>query len=154
MIPTGPGKAIPSDSQERRVNVFAYGSLMYGPVWSRVVSGDYRSLRGTVRGFARLRIAGEVYPALVRAAPKSAVDGVLYLEVAEGDVAALDRFEGAQYARIPVTVVTEDGSTVDGWTYLFLDESRLEHAGWEPARFEGTDLRHFLDTYCRERGVS
>ena len=86
------------------MNVFTYGSLMYPRVWELVVSGHYRSLRGTVRGFERRRISGEVYPALVRGAPESAVEGVLYLDVSAADVAALDRFEGEPYARVETGV--------------------------------------------------
>ena len=133
------------------MNVFTYGSLMYPRVWERVVSGRYRSVRGTVRGFERRRISGEVYPALVRGAPEGAVEGVLYLEVSEADVAALDRFEGEPYARVEVVVDGADGSSYPASTYLYLDAARVEEAPWEAGRFEGEDLAYFLDTYCRER---
>ncbi len=76
------------------MNVFTYGSLMYRPVWERVVVGRYGAVEGTLRGYARRRITGEVYPALLRAEPESVVAGILYLDVSPRDLAALDHFEG------------------------------------------------------------
>ena len=135
------------------MNVFAYGSLMYRPVWKRVVAGEYRSEPGTIRGFERRRIAGQVYPALLPAPDDSALTGVLYRDVTAGDVRALDRFEGEgeAYRRIPVAVELGSGEVVEGWTYLYLDHGRVEADAWEPAHFEAEHLGHFLDTYCRER---
>lgn len=135
------------------MHVFTYGSLMYPPVWERVVSGRYPGRSGAVRGFARRRVAGEVYPGLIRATPTSAVEGIVYLDVSAADLAALDRFEGDAYERVLVTVELGGGESVEAWSYLFRDLSRLEEAVWEPARFEGPDLAHFLATYCRERGA-
>ena len=154
MIPNAPGKAIPATTEEPRVHVFTYGSLMYPLVWERVVAGRYRALPGTVRGFARRRIAGEVYPAMLRASPASAVEGVLYLDLSAGDVAALDHFEGSAYERIEVMVETADGDSYPAWSYLYVDSSRVEEAPWEPGRFAGEDLAYFIDSYCRERGIA
>ena len=134
------------------MHVFTYGSLMYPAVWERVVTGAYRALPATVRGFARRRIAGEVYPALVEAASDDAVEGILYLDVSARDLAALDRFEGEAYERIAVRVEGERGA-VEAWTYRFRELSRVEPASWEPAGFEREGLAHFLATYCRERGA-
>ena len=134
------------------MHVFTYGSLMYSPVWERVVTGSYRALPATVRGYARRRIAGEVYPALVDAESGDAVEGVLYLDVSAGDLAALDRFEGEAYERIAVRVEGEWGGA-EAWTYRYRELSRVEPAPWEPAAFERDGLARFLATYCRERGV-
>lgn len=135
------------------MNVFTYGSLMYRPVWERVVSGEYRAEPAALRGFERRRIAGEVYPALVRAAAGSVVRGVLYRDVAPADVRALDRFEaeGEAYSRLRVPVELGSGERVEGWAYLYLDEGSVEAGAWEPGRFEAEHLGYFLDTYCRER---
>jgi gamma-glutamylcyclotransferase (GGCT)/AIG2-like uncharacterized protein YtfP len=135
------------------MDIFTYGSLMYPAVWRRVVSGDYASCAATLHGYARRRIRGELYPALIRAVPESAVAGILYRDVSAADVAALDHFEGEgeAYSRIPVRVDLAGGGTVEAWTYLYLLSATGEESDWEPERFETRDLPRFLDTYCRER---
>jgi len=134
-------------------NVFTYGSLMYPSVWRRVVRGEYRSLRGEVRGYRRVRVAGASYPALIRAEPREVVAGVVYLDVSAADVARLDHFEaeGEAYSRVPVSVELRGGRPVEAWAYLALHPDRVEPAEWDPARFEAEDLARFLTTYCAER---
>lgn len=136
-------------------HVFTYGSLMYGPVWQRVVTGAYRQFAGRIRGYERRRISGETYPALIRARPESTVRGILYLDVSASDLKALDYFEdeGKTYARIRVPVELEDGGTLEAWTYLYLYPQRVEPAPWLPEHFEQGDLQRFLNTYCRDREV-
>ena len=135
------------------MDIFTYGSLMYPAVWRRVVTGAYAGGAATLRGYARRRIRGELYPALVRSVPESVVQGILYRGVSAADVAALDRFEGEgeAYARIRVPLELADGELSGAWTYLYLHSSRVEETAWEPTRFEMSDLARFLDTYCRER---
>lgn len=136
------------------MHVFTYGSLMYATVWSRVVSGRYRTQPATLRGFARRAIINEVYPALVAASPENSVQGLLYLDVSDPDLAALDRFEGEgdAYRRIRVTVESTDGLPLEAWAYLYLKPAQVEGADWVAERFEAEHLGHFLNTYGRERG--
>ena len=142
-----------SASSALAMHIFTYGSLMYAPVWQRVVTGSYDARAGRIRGYARQRIHGELYPALLAAAPESEVRGVLYLDVSPQDVEALDNFEGAgmDYRRIEVPVALEDGSVLNAATYLYLHPARVEEAPWDAERFEAEGLQRFLDTYCRTR---
>jgi gamma-glutamylcyclotransferase (GGCT)/AIG2-like uncharacterized protein YtfP len=135
------------------MHIFTYGSLMYRPVWERVVAGEYRAEAATVRGFSRRRIRGELYPALVRAAPDAEVAGVLYRDVSAPDVAALDRFEGEgeAYSRILVRIHLAGGGVEQGWSYLYLRRDLVEDSPWDPELFETDGLERFLATYCRER---
>lgn len=134
------------------MNVFTYGSLMHRLVWDRVVTGDYPAQPGTIRGFERRRIIGEVYPALVVGPPESEVSGVVYLDVSAADLAALDRFEGEAYRRIEVPVDTADRPGARAWTYAFVPVDRVDAAAWDPQKFAAEHLDYFLATYCRERG--
>jgi gamma-glutamylcyclotransferase (GGCT)/AIG2-like uncharacterized protein YtfP len=127
-------------------NVFAYGSLMYASVWTRVVAGDYAQADALLRGYARRRIRGEVYPALL-AEPGGSVAGVAYLGVAPADLVALDQFEGEPYRRIEVPVELGDGRVVSACTYLYLRPDRVEAHPWDPERFERAELAYFLATY-------
>ncbi len=135
------------------MHVFTYGSLMYRQVWDRVVAGGYQARAGTVRGFVRVRVNNEAYPALLRGPAQSAVPGVLYLDVSASDLATLDRFEdeGKAYGRIPVSVELDDASALDACAYLFLHPDRVDGSPWEPERFEAEGLQHFVNTYLRDR---
>jgi cation transport regulator ChaC len=70
------------------MHVFTYGSLMYRRVWEHVITCTYPSCSGVIHGYARRRIGGKTYPALVQAAPDT-VEGVVYLHVSARDLAAL-----------------------------------------------------------------
>ena len=49
-------------------NLFVYGSLMYEPVWRRIVRGEFQSTRASLRGYRRLCVVNEDYPAIVKGA--------------------------------------------------------------------------------------
>ena len=127
-------------------HVFTYGSLMFPPVWSLVVAGRYRSLAGTLAGHARFAVDAQDYPGMVVRSGAS-VDGVLYLDVDEADLARLDRFEGDDYRRAMVDVATAEG-TLPAETYVYLQAERLLASPWDPAAFA---MQRFIDTYCRDR---
>ena len=115
---------------------------MSAQVWGRVVAGSYKSAPGKVRGFARRRIRGVSYPALIREA-SGEVEGILYCEVGEEDIARLDHFEGEAYARIQVMVEVA-GTTVEAYTYLFLERERVNLSEWTMDSF---DAAAFLRDY-------
>ncbi|MNR79307.1 AIG2-like family protein [compost metagenome] len=125
------------------MHIFTYGSLMFPPIWQRVVRGHYRSATATLSAYARYALRDDSYPGMV-AQPDSVVEGVLYYDVDAQDVAELDRFEGHEYRREEVNVVIESGASVIACTYIFLAEQRLSGLPWEP---QGFRLSRFIDTY-------
>ncbi|MGE5622691.1 MAG: gamma-glutamylcyclotransferase family protein [Bacillota bacterium] len=127
-------------------HVFTYGSLMFAPVWQRVVRGHYRSAPARLDGFARYAITGETYPGMV-AQQGASVAGLLYFDVDAGDLAALDAFEGADYRRDRVRVALAAG-TADAQTYLYLRPEKLTSLPWSPEAFQ---MERFIGTYCRDR---
>ena len=131
---------------------------MFAAVWTRVVAGSYRSLPAMLGGFRRQRVRGKDYPALEHApagAAGAAIDGILYLDVAAADLAALDEFEGPDYRRIkvPVTLRQEAaagmpiGSEVVADTYLFVAPDKVEPRDWDPVEFERERIGRFLREY-------
>jgi gamma-glutamylcyclotransferase (GGCT)/AIG2-like uncharacterized protein YtfP len=128
-------------------HVFTYGSLMFDPVWQRVVRGRYRSTPATLDGHVRLIVEGETYPGMI-VRTGSQVAGVLYFDVDTADLAALDYFEGQDYERICVSVNTDFDGIVQAETYLYLPVQRLLDQAWEPGAFQ---MQRFLQTYCREK---
>ncbi|HVL77420.1 MAG TPA: gamma-glutamylcyclotransferase family protein [Noviherbaspirillum sp.] len=122
------------------MHIFTYGSLMFSEVWQRVVPGSHASVPARLPGYRRSAIRGVSYPGI--AADDSAqVDGRLYLDVAAEDLAALDRFEGGEYARVAVSVVLEDGARFEAQAYVYLYPDKLTGAVWDPGHF---DCAHFL----------
>lgn len=83
--------------------LFAYGTLLFPPVLHAVVGRVPRSIAATLEGFARRRVAGELFPAIVEA-PGERVAGVVYLALDDRAWRRLDAFEGDLYERRSVVV--------------------------------------------------
>lgn len=128
-------------------NVFTYGSLMFPEVWRRVVRGEYRSAPAVLDGHARYALAGETYPGTI-ARSGASVAGIVYFDVSDADVAALDAFEGSEYRRDQVQVSLASGEAADAHTYIYLLPQKLSESPWLPETFQ---MQRFLGTYCRER---
>ncbi|WP_324100683.1 gamma-glutamylcyclotransferase family protein [Noviherbaspirillum sp.] len=129
------------------MHVFTYGSLMFPEVWTRVVRGACRSAPARLDGFARFEIHGETYPGMVPMTGDS-VSGVLYFDVADEDVAALDAFEGEEYRRDTVNVVLESGEALAAGAYVYLLPQKLSESPWRPGAFR---MERFIETYCRDK---
>ncbi|QDZ29981.1 gamma-glutamylcyclotransferase family protein [Noviherbaspirillum sp. UKPF54] len=128
-------------------HVFTYGSLMFAPVWQRVVRGHYRSEPARLDGFARFAIRSQTYPGMV-AQDGAAVAGVLYFDVDERDMAALDAFEGQDYRREAVCVASAAGCMREAQAYIYLLPQNLLPLPWRPEAFQ---MERFIGTYCRDR---
>lgn len=127
--------------------VFTYGSLMFGQIWSRVVRGEYASTRAVAAGHARYAIKDETYPGMI-AQSGGTVEGVLYFDVVQDDIAALDAFEGGEYRRESIAVTLAGGETVQADTYIYLAIERLSESPWLPEAFQ---MERFIGSYCREK---
>ena len=128
-------------------NVFTYGSLMFAPVWERVVRGRYRHAKAVLERHARFALVDDTYPGMVSAADGS-VSGVVYFDVDGPDLAALDHFEGNEYRRTDVQLRLHDDTPLAAQTYLFEALGRLSDQPWDPERFA---MDRFLDSYCRDK---
>lgn len=134
--------------------LFAYGSLMFAPVWQRVTGLSRAGVPASLEGFARHAVRGETYPALL-ADPDGRVDGRLYADLSDAVLAMLDRFEGPDYRRIQVSVsLTEGGSAVPAFVYLYIkpDQAQAEH--WDVAAFEREGMSRFMREYCGFEGTA
>jgi gamma-glutamylcyclotransferase (GGCT)/AIG2-like uncharacterized protein YtfP len=130
------------------VDIFTYGSLMFGAVWRQVVSGRYRRVPARLKGWRRLSIRDRDYPAAIPG--RGAIEGILWRRVRPSDVERLDRFEGDEYIRVPCTVeVPGPQDRVGAHVYQFRSAgaSRLTERPWDPARFERIALRRFLSRF-------
>ncbi len=130
------------------MHLFTYGSLMYPPVWNRVVAGRYACCPATLAGYRRLQVRGEAYPALWPGEPGDRVTGVLYFDLQPADLGRLDRFEGEQYEHLRVICQTDAGPQ-EALAYGFRAHCRalLGTADWDPAWFEREGLKAFIRRY-------
>jgi len=128
-------------------NIFVYGSLMFEPVWNRVVTGKYSKIRGQLFGYARFGIKGEHYPALIE--QSGTVDGVIWMDVSAADIKKLDSFEGEYYRRSQVFVADSHDRCLDCDTYVIADNYRdlLEDQPWDAEHFRENYLQRFIEDY-------
>jgi gamma-glutamylcyclotransferase (GGCT)/AIG2-like uncharacterized protein YtfP len=130
-------------------NVFTYGSLMFQPVWERVVTGTYESAPATIQGFRRLAVMGKEHPGLVIAKGAPPMLGRMYYDVSLDDIARLDQFETERYVRVSVAA-TINGTAVAAETYMALNLDELSDDDWDVGRFEREGLPKFLATYVAQ----
>ena len=130
------------------MQVFTYGSLMFDPVWRRVVRGRYRAEPASVEGLQRGRLRGESYPGLWPGEPGDRVVGVLYRDVGRSDLVALDRFEGEQYQRRP-WICRVGEACLSAELYLLSPAYRRRRSSrpWDPEWFARQGLAQFLRPY-------
>jgi len=144
------------------VNVFTYGSLMYEAVWSRVVRGQYPWVAARLPGFRRLAIRDAAYPAVVPGAGGEVL-GRLWLGVSPADAERLDIFEGAEYLRQEVRVLTAPADRapdldaakhslqrdcgVTAQCYVWREPARLLAQPWDAAAFEREHLATFAQCH-------
>jgi gamma-glutamylcyclotransferase (GGCT)/AIG2-like uncharacterized protein YtfP len=128
-------------------NLFVYGSLMYEPVWRRIVRGEFRSTRASLRGYRRLCVVNEDYPAIVKGA--GIVAGLVWLGVDDENLHRLDEFEGDPYRRASGAVIGDDGSEIPADYYELRESHRgmVSEVEWDAREFERRGLARFLDRY-------
>lgn len=129
------------------MNLFCYGALMFEPVLSRIVRGNYQSARGTVQGFKRKRVKNETHPcALV--SEKESLHGVVYFNVSSSDMKLLDAFEGSEYRRIGTVCRLVDGKEIEVEIYVWNQSPDLvSEEDWDVSWFETVGIHQFLSRY-------
>jgi gamma-glutamylcyclotransferase (GGCT)/AIG2-like uncharacterized protein YtfP len=135
------------------MTLFTYGSLMFEPVWRRLVAHPCASMRAELPGFRRERVTGETYPGIVRDAAAQTT-GRVYFGVNAEDLRRLDHFEGAAYQRTRVTVrfAAPSGAAVsiEVETYVFRDETALSGEPWAPEAFEREWAEGFFERHAAQ----
>lgn len=127
--------------------VFAYGTLEIEPVMHTVTRKRFAARAARLEGYARYLMVGRHYPGIV-ARRGHTTTGTLYLDVDQATLWRLDRFEGHNYRRRPVTVVTVDGERLRAWTYVILQHRKrlLGPQPWDRERFVREHLGAFMAT--------
>jgi len=128
------------------VNVFTYGSLMFAPVWSRVVANSYEKFKAILQGYDRKAVQGETYPVIIPSSPTSQVEGIVYLNISLSDLARLDHFEGKYYFRKTEQIFAEGKNTFPAEVYVLKEEyyGIMSLKEWDPVHFSTTGIHFFL----------
>ncbi|TWT48485.1 gamma-glutamylcyclotransferase family protein [Botrimarina hoheduenensis] len=121
--------------------LFTYGTLMFEPVWLRVVGRNRPSLPAVAAGWSVRCVAGRPYPAIV-SDPDAIATGRLYQGLSERDFARLDRYEGAEYERRAIDVRLADNSIRQVFAYVARPAPycRVSTELWDPTAFAAEHL--------------
>jgi gamma-glutamylcyclotransferase (GGCT)/AIG2-like uncharacterized protein YtfP len=125
--------------------LFVYGSLMFEPVRRLHSRRALATEPATLPGYGRRALRGAGYPGIVPA-PVESVAGLLVRGLSPALLARLDRWEGAEYVRIPVHVALASGAAAPAYTYLLAPRARaraLPH-DWDPEAFARAGLARWL----------
>ena len=129
---------------ERGSDVFCYGTLLF-PEVMRVVSGIAGAGRPAVaHGWARYRVRGEAFPALIESAGVL-TRGAVFERVDALALAKLDAFEGPLYVRRALEVEFDGGAraSAQAWVIAPGREAEVTREPWEPDEFAVRELREF-----------
>jgi gamma-glutamylcyclotransferase (GGCT)/AIG2-like uncharacterized protein YtfP len=129
-------------------HLFAYGTLMCEQIMGEVSGCRLSSTPGLLKGYRRLRVKDEPYPAIVPH-EDSRVHGTLYRNVPAPAWERLDKFEGGMYARRQVQIVLGDGTSCAADAYVVKPEclDRLEASEWDYAEFLRSGKARFQKNY-------
>ena len=126
------------------VNLFAYGTLQLPDVLHAVVGQRWQGDAALLVGYARYRLRGKPYPAIV-AEPTGNVTGLLYAGVGAEELALLDSYEGELYERRTVNVrVGGDAQPALVYVLGARHYSLLCGEAWELGEFERESLAAYL----------
>ncbi|KAF8716055.1 hypothetical protein AX14_012444 [Amanita brunnescens Koide BX004] len=150
-------KPFSSYSPQRPRSLFLYGTLRALPLLAWASTGDSTKVDvvkplvcpARVRGYARLRLHGKDYPAVVKHADASAVDGLLFRPQNQSQRQKLDDFEGETYLATQVDVQTVDGAEVaDADIYLWNgDLDAISTEDWDLEIFIRERLDDWLELF-------
>lgn len=128
-------------------DVFTYGSLMCNDIMHHVAGCQVEGVPAVLKDFKRSKIRGEEYPGIV-VHPKAEVAGILYRGLPPQAIERLDSFEGAQYSRQDVQLLTETGSCL-AMTYVIKSEYShlLIDEAWSYDHFLAVGKARFLEAY-------
>jgi gamma-glutamylcyclotransferase (GGCT)/AIG2-like uncharacterized protein YtfP len=136
-------------------HLFAYGTLMCEDIMQEVSGSLPEHRRGVLKGYARQRVRGHVYPGLLQR-DGNRVDGVVYLDVPASAWERLDRFEGEMYARRAVSIEMDAGGRLTAETYIvrpgYVD--RLEEDEWDFSEFLGSGKSKFRSEYVGYHSIA
>jgi gamma-glutamylcyclotransferase (GGCT)/AIG2-like uncharacterized protein YtfP len=106
------------------MNVFTYGSLMFPEVWKIVVGREFETVEGRLSGYSIYRVRDASFPGMIAANERCTVHGLVYLDVDDGSIDRLDRFEDTFYDRQNLSIDCDDGVRREADAYVVPEKNR------------------------------
>jgi len=128
-------------------NVFTYGSLMFDDIMQNLLGKPATKIPAVLQGWMRHALKDRTYPGAVPATdPNAKIDGILWLSLTDQDLAILDRFEGNEYDKLQVEVLSAAGQTYPALLYAWKDTSALL-GEWDVAEFDRLHRQSFVEQH-------
>ena len=146
-------------------SLFVYGTLMAPEVMHLLLDRNPPHEPARLPGFVRHPVLTKVYPGMIVSNPQAAdrataVQGMLYTQIAPGEMKRLDWYEGTAYTRIEVQVETANAdaatpATTAATAYVWSNPAaELEVSqDWSYQNFRDHNMKWYLDNTvqpCRE----
>ncbi len=128
--------------------LFTYGSLMCSDIMFKVAGCQSNCISASLKNFQRSSIHGEKYPGIFQQADAT-VEGILYLDLSQDAIERLDEFEGEQYHRQEVQVLTQQFGACMAMTYIIKPHYHniLTGKPWDFNHFLANGKTEFLKNY-------
>lgn len=127
------------------MKIFVYGTLLFETVMEKVVKQNFTSKPACLHNYTRKCIRGRVYPGIVQH-KHSKVDGLVYYGVTQEAIQRLDYFEGIEYQRKTVQVMSVSGELIFADTYVVNSAhiNALEDKPWTADEFQQRYMAEYL----------
>lgn len=129
------------------MNLFAYGTLMFPAIWRVIVGREAAGERACVKGYVVFRAPGDVFPVMVRGGPNDAATGLVFRDLDDSTIQALDDYEAVIYDRVEVVATVATGESIACQCYLLGRdyEKPASPEPWDAAAFERDELPGYLE---------
>jgi gamma-glutamylcyclotransferase (GGCT)/AIG2-like uncharacterized protein YtfP len=126
-----------------RPPLFVYGTLLFSEITERVLGRLPQVDRAAAPSWSTRILTERTYPGLVPD-KMAAAGGLLFMDLSDAEWALLDAYEGDEYERTTLTVVSQSGQPTEAEIYLLLDESIVTEDRWTTQWFADLHLADFL----------
>ena len=127
-------------------SLFIYGTLLSAQVRDNVLgkSKPDSALTEAIAPFYKvMKVAGVHYPCLLSGNDADLADGAILSDVTDDDLALLDRFEGGNYERRPIEVISDNQLVI---TQAYFPKITLATDGpWSFESWQQEEQAAFLD---------
>lgn len=115
------------------MNLFAYGTLLVPEIWAAVTGRpECPGEEAMLPGYVIRRVKGADYPGVRLGEAADTVAGRVFSALDGETIRRLDEYESSFYDRIPVSLRTVRGETIQSQVYVIPERNRdaLSEEGW------------------------
>ena len=130
-------------------SLFCYGTLQIPMVMAKVIQRIPEGKQARIAGMQAVKFSGKSYPGIQKSAG-NALSGVIYSDINEKELQALDQFEGGEYFRDSIRATNlESGTEETCFIYKVKPEylKNLSPTPWRLKDFLINDIDDFMVTY-------